>query len=255
MKQIPILFSPIMVTSILKDEDNKNQTRRLINRWKIQLEREWATNSPSAFSVWNKKNGAQVVDKNECAVTLEAVMPIFVGDILYVREEHYRYGSWIENGISRKTGKAKWKFMPSKSITQVFYNDNSIKQMSELTPGNQYPKKSMDKRNPEKPHWYQRNSLFMPKTAARIFLKVTKVRVERASDISEQDALAEGIVAVSKDGVLYKYCVDPDNPKQSWSEMPRTAAGAFEMLWNKINGPETWRRWVFVYDFEKIEKP
>lgn len=50
----------------------------------------------------------------------------------------------------------------------------------------------------------------MPKEAARIWLKVTNVRVERLQEITEIQAQAEGIRGYSKDGNLYKYTVTDD---------------------------------------------
>lgn len=53
-------------------------------------------------------------------------------------------------------------------------------------------------------------SIHMPKEAARIWLKVTDVRVERLREITEAQAKAEGIRGYSKDGNLYKYAVTDD---------------------------------------------
>lgn len=53
-------------------------------------------------------------------------------------------------------------------------------------------------------------SIHMPKEAARIWLKVTDVRVERLQEITEAQAQAEGIRGYSKDGNLYKYAVTDD---------------------------------------------
>ena len=53
-------------------------------------------------------------------------------------------------------------------------------------------------------------SIHMPKEAARIWLKVTNVRVERLQEITEIQAQAEGIRGYSKDGNLYKYAVTDD---------------------------------------------
>ena len=95
----------------------------------------------------------------------------------------------------------------------------------------------------------------MPKKACRLFLKISNVRAERLKEISENDAIAEGI---SRSGNLYfdylRYVKELPrepfyrelNPKMS-----------FMTLWCKINGVDSWESnpWVWVIDFERIEKP
>lgn len=91
-------------------------------------------------------------------------------------------------------------------------------------------------------------SIHMPKDAARIWLRIKEVRVERLQEISEQDALAEGIEEFTKDGVGFKYGIDGWH----WScqtgrpFMCRTRAIAFEELWMSINGLESWKANPFV---------
>lgn len=82
-------------------------------------------------------------------------------------------------------------------------------------------------------------SLFMPKEACRLFLKITNVRVERLKDITEMDAIFEGCMQYDKN--------------TDWM----TALYGFEVLWKKINGENSWNSnpWVWVIDFERIEKP
>lgn len=99
-------------------------------------------------------------------------------------------------------------------------------------------------------------SIHMPKEAARIFLKVTNVRVERLQDISEEDAIAEGIASFnhgfggSPRGVWYR-----DYKHLSHNCRPRDS---FRTLWQSINGkkhPWDTNPWVWVYTFEQTEKP
>jgi len=102
-------------------------------------------------------------------------------------------------------------------------------------------------------------SIFMPKTACRLFLKIKSIRVERLQSISEGDAVAEGM----------KFT---DFGKNQWGDQKRgwhysevnsadqclgTAKWAFGNLWQSINGPESWAAnpWVWVVEFEKCEKP
>lgn len=102
-------------------------------------------------------------------------------------------------------------------------------------------------------------SIHMPKSAARIFLQITNVRVERLKDISDEDAKQEGIQEFTKDGVGFKYGLDGWN----WSCMSgspfmcRNREFAFEELWKSINGEQSWDEnpWVWVVEFKIIEKP
>lgn len=86
-------------------------------------------------------------------------------------------------------------------------------------------------------------SIHMPKGAARIWLKVIDVRIERLQDITETQAQAEGC----NSGLLTGPC---------------TARGQFEKLWNStIKKSDTDRYgwsvnpYVWVIDFERCEKP
>lgn len=103
-------------------------------------------------------------------------------------------------------------------------------------------------------------SIFMPKEAARIFLKITNVRVERLQDISIDDAMAEGInpllmsgLQLAIQGQLYQNYLDKD--KLFNDGLP--PYWSFNSLWCKINGAVSWESnpWVWVYEFEKVEKP
>lgn len=97
-------------------------------------------------------------------------------------------------------------------------------------------------------------SIHMPREAARIFLKVTNVRVERLQDISEADAIAEGIECEYHDGKnIYYFYPCNDLRDDSYLEYPITS---FYSLWNSINGHESWNKnpWVFVYEFEILKK-
>lgn len=118
-------------------------------------------------------------------------------------------------------------------------------------------------------------SIHMPKEAARIWLKVTDVRVERLQEITEAQAQAEGIRGYSKDGNLYKYAVTDDwwidfhnKHRKSffggtwWQDMPRTAKDAFSYLWNSTIKKSDldcygWNAnpYVWVIEFERCEKP
>ena len=94
-----------------------------------------------------------------------------------------------------------------------------------------------------------RPSIYMPRWASRILLEVTDVRVERLQDISEQQALAEGVRLYTD----HAECGDWYHVEgiETYSADPRKS---FELLWTGINGAEPWpsNPWVWVVEFKRI---
>ncbi|WP_066477429.1 MULTISPECIES: hypothetical protein [unclassified Sphingomonas] len=81
----------------------------------------------------------------------------------------------------------------------------------------------------------KRPSIHMPRWASRITLLVDDVSVQPLQDISEADALAEGIVeheATMTDPA--EYTIGPD------SNLYHSAREAFGALWNSLHGPDAW---------------
>lgn len=93
-------------------------------------------------------------------------------------------------------------------------------------------------------------SIHMPKAAARIWLEVEEVRVERLQDIGHQDAVDEGILR-EWDGTKYWY---QDYTKGAQG-MVTVSQLSYKSLWESINGPESWEQnpFVWVIKFKKFE--
>lgn len=95
-------------------------------------------------------------------------------------------------------------------------------------------------------HW--RPSIFCTRQASRITLEVVSVRVERLQDISEVDAVAEGIEPVQMPtGVVMFY----DYLKKRASVA--RAVSSYATLWESINGAGSWAAnpWVWVVEFNR----
>lgn len=83
-------------------------------------------------------------------------------------------------------------------------------------------------------------SIHMPRELSRLTLYVTEVRVQRLQEISEEDALAEGVQRA---------------PGGMWSgaegQAGTTARAGYGLLWEQLNGPGSWEAnpWVAAYTF------
>lgn len=81
-------------------------------------------------------------------------------------------------------------------------------------------------------------SIFMPRWASRLTLEISDVRVQRLQEISEQDALAEGI------------------PHGNCEASHRTNARRFCALWDEINAKRGfgWGKnpWVWAITFRRL---
>ena len=95
-------------------------------------------------------------------------------------------------------------------------------------------------------------SIHMPKEAARIWLKVTDVRVERLQDVTEDGAKAEG--AIDNRGFIH-------SPENEYDRI-HTAREHFIKIWNSTVKKSDLDRYgwsanpyVWVIEFERCEKP
>ena len=169
MKERPILFSAPMVRSIL--EGRKTQTRRIIKP------------QPDFISPDN-------VPRRTTGPGLHPYIPCIYGqpgDQLIVRET-WRYADWTEEGepwIEYADGSKM--FVEFTDIPER-WNERLERVWTELSKDENY---SIDNRAADR-RW--RPSIHMPRWASRITLEVVSVRVERLNEISEAEAVAEGIV-------------------------------------------------------------
>ena len=99
-------------------------------------------------------------------------------------------------------------------------------------------------------------SIHMPRAAARITLEITYIRLERLQDISESDAVAEGVESWVEERwksapTHYKIYYREPGDDSTYSS---TAKCSFETLWQSINGPESWEEnpFVWVIEFKQV---
>lgn len=87
-------------------------------------------------------------------------------------------------------------------------------------------------------------SIFMPRAACRIKLKVVNVRIERLKSITPSDAIAEGVTFEQHGRGLGDACDEI------------RAVQAFESLWDKINAQRGYgwesNPWVWVVEFREV---
>lgn len=205
MTEKPIIFSTPMVQAIL--EGRKTQTRRVLKLKKGDTVGNISDSSGILEYIICGKDGDEV--------PMEFVSPYGVdGDRLWVRETHYRYGSWWHTVIGDKN---IIEFKPFSN--EVYFQDNLPKGVKILT-----------RRFPSEQAWYKRPSIFMPKWASRINLEVTKIRVQKLQDISEEDCEAEGFKAGNRHTVA-GIGIDPHI---GWIHYV-TAYSQFHSLWDKLN--------------------
>lgn len=262
MRRRPILFSTHMVQSIL--EGRKKQTRRTtglnyinslgsrINYGQCHLgeHMDWTPRENAGFHAYF---GDSIAD--DCFVGIKCPYATHAGDLIWVREEHYRFGHWVEKeGVFTKTGRQKWMFVPT--TDEVLFD------------APEQFRKGRHHKDPYTPAWHKRLARFMPYSACRLFLRITDVRVERLQEITPGDAVDEGIEYWNVDQEAFEggeFVADYNN--YTWRDDPEyedyhfpsfaNSIDSFRTLWQSINGPDSWQAnpWVWVIKFEKIEKP
>ena len=158
--------------------------------------------------------------------------------------------NYINEGLSNGKITAKYQIgdiLWVRETWQTSYNENSKKWDPIYKADGKF---WMDDDGPMK--W--KPSLFMVKKHCRIFLKVTNVRCERLHDITEDDAISEG----AKDSLNHDDMKLLSNLDWVIKRPFGNHQFGFLALWQSINGKKyPWESnpWVWVYEFERIEKP
>lgn len=98
-----------------------------------------------------------------------------------------------------------------------------------------------------------RNSRFMPRDFSRITLEITDVRVQRVQDISEEDAMAEGVEKLGEFPNITpwrNYTVKQPAGAHNFS----TSRASFMSLWSSIDSPESYSAnpWVWAINFRQV---
>ncbi|MCW1839477.1 hypothetical protein [Prosthecomicrobium hirschii] len=88
-------------------------------------------------------------------------------------------------------------------------------------------------------------SIHMPRWASRLTLTVTDARVERLQDISEADAVDEGVLS------LPPVHASGPSTERGCPPIGGSPVERYARLWDDINGPGAWDRnpWVAAYTF------
>jgi hypothetical protein len=249
----PILFSTPMVQAIL--DGRKTMTRRVIDHigncwhykhrlgnWELSENPLQYNNEMGALWRWMGKKPIKEGDWFwilQTDVDDNASFPLKcpygkVGDHLWVRET-WQYYDWTENGepIIRYLSDNEKVLIESRSIPdELIEKIGDIWEKLSAKENYNIHKRASDK------SW--RPPIFMPRWASRITLEITNIRVERLQEITEEDALKEGIkTGDSSMGHVF------------------TAKEHFKGLWDSINGkkyPWSSNPWVWCIEFKKLEK-
>lgn len=233
VKERPIIFSGEMVKAIL--DGKKTMTRRVVKSGFIgQYEHAHIINQSSDKS---REGKAYFYDKPVGSMVLSSQLVSNpygnIGDRLWVRETHHVVG-----GIA------------DYEIEEIKQGLHDIKKFVSY--------KADGYGNPCDGGWT--TPMFMPRWASRILLEIIDIRVERLQDISEADALKEGIrnynfeMEDSPDTYVGYTHLQKDDGK---STLYKTPAIAFERLWDTLNAkkgyPWSSNPWVWAIEFKVIE--
>ena len=243
-----ILFSTEMVQAIL--DGKKTQTRRIC---KITVN----GNQPVDHKICTKAEYPARNCEGICAQFYDesyrgAAKPRYrVGDILYVRETWNKVGG---NYIYRAD---LGDYLDACETLTGGYPDYC----------RYHPGCEGCTRGPQRIYW--KPSIHMPKDAARIFLKVTDVRVERLQDIDEDGVWNEGYHGCPQEHMVYfpeggaEPCFNTNDCSVGYKRcLNYSVEEEFAMdIWNPTIKPSELDKygyeanpWVWVYTFEKIEK-
>lgn len=262
MAEKPILFNTEMVKAIL--DGRKTQTRRVI---KPQPPPDTDTIcGPEMYE-------PAVIDKNGELIPGKPIYGIYdkwgewgttcpyqPGNILWVKET-WRIGAWNENmpaiavdykadGFARR----EWLYIEDEEAFERYRiqsTEDAIKAGVETDADGKYCWE------PGEAPTRWRPSIHMPRAAARLFLEVTDVRVERVQDITLRDILCEGIEAPDCRECFNQYGTPCCKNEESECGLLEGSLDEFISLWDSIYAKNGYgwlaNPYVWVIEFKRCE--
>ena len=232
MKARPILMSGPMVRAILTGQ--KTQTRRVVKGASL----EWI-------------NWFADEDNHDRPAMFDGGAECHSGAGIYVYSDNYPdEGSVLLKSPYGQPGDRLWV---RETIRCVRGGYDGVRYWDEAVYAADGAKTKLD-------HWgWQRDvlpAIHCPRGLSRITLEVVSVGVERLQEITEADAIAEGVQqdrgrdvsAAMGGGVTPWRCyLDEDE----WYSSPITS---YRSLWELINGPGSWAAnpWVWRVEFKRV---
>jgi hypothetical protein len=216
MNEHPILFSGPMIQAILAG--HKTQTRRVLNPQPIWI-------GDHATGHWHLEG-------------FEGEHLVYGGPFNPIEYAKYPYGSWFAHSNSPYGVVGDRLWVRETGWERPDLTPKMTREGADTWPRYMYDADNCDHDQLREWGWKRRPSIFMPRWASRITLEITGLRVERVQDISEEDAIREGVE----------------------TKEPNHVVGAryrFGQLWNSINAKRNFgwdvNPWVWVVEFKRIQ--
>jgi hypothetical protein len=241
----PILFSGPMVRATMREVDPKTQTRRV-----VKLPR-WVAKHNTIIQP--EGDGFRVVTQADESGAILADQIIHCpygkhGDRLWVRETWSSPESNLKlpGRIAYNADGEAGAFLGDGGGGYIWLHHGRIIEAEGYREC--FPKNGSQTYGLKKYGGRWRPSIHMPRWASRISLEIVKVRVERVQDISEEDAIAEGMEQQFRLSVMQNGVRD--------YKIPLSYRGGFANTWNEINSKRGfgWDKnpWVWVISFKQV---
>lgn len=228
MRELPIPFSAPMI--LANYAGRKTVTRRGIAQPTIRARSARPTDNPYVWEYVGENGATEPVRLKYAA-----------GDLCYVRE------AW-RTFVSLDDVSPRDLYQPGRRGAGVWFEADG--QGLAITSDGSVSYGPRDDRNA---FGRLRAGMHLPKALTRATVQITETRVERLQDITEQDAIAEGIEETGLGGSDRWRNYTPDEFLSVGWLYP---SNSYSTLWNHINGAGAWQAnpWIAVYRFRFFPK-
>ena len=215
-----IMFNDKFLLTKAVLEGRKTQTRRIVPQ--KELDKISLFQKGYYDATFDKLEGVELL-KHYFLTEKYGKFPYNVGEVVAVAQSYCSIADELEN---------------CNNATCVAHYEKNVQKASEYISWMEHPGFN--------------NKMFVAADIMPYKIRINDVRVERLQDISEKDAISEGIIYA---GLTYKDYGEPMFIIEGCKQAFGSAKDAYAWLIDKISGKGTWQSnpYVFVYDFELIK--